>query len=136
MPQQLLYKIILHWTTRHPAYEQFFWFQDQVSHGLISFQREWASFLSHSTDMRSKLIKNFWSKITKISVLSKMAPVCLQEGKLHKKYRFRKERYGLKCLGETTWGWQAHLVSQFACNTRVIVGARSNPPLVWDKLRQ
>ena len=31
-----------------------------------------------------------------------------------------RERYGTKCLvGENVWRWRAHLVSRFACNTRV-----------------
>ena len=31
-------------------------------------------------------------------------------------------------------GWLAHLVSRFACNTRVIVDASSNPPVSRLKL--
>ena len=33
-------------------------------------------------------------------------------------------------------GWLAHLVSRFACDTRVIVDASSNPPVSRLKLLQ
>ena len=48
----------------------------KLSHGLIIFQRERASFLRNSTMQRNE--KKFINKIERISVLKKMAPLCLQ----------------------------------------------------------